>query len=99
MDYSFLIEYLRQKKYITDLEKDILDTGNELQKEPFDRRSAQLQIAKNNAKYPEIAAAITVLPTTVVLPFDQATETDMRYSLNEQLGALAAKELWQLNNQ
>ena len=25
MDYSLLIAYLRQKQYITDLEKDILD--------------------------------------------------------------------------
>ena len=30
MDYSLLIAYLRQKQYITDLEKDILDTWNEL---------------------------------------------------------------------
>ena len=34
MDYSLLIAYLRQKQYITDLEKDILDTWNELQKNP-----------------------------------------------------------------
>lgn len=35
MDYSLLIAYLRQKQYITDLEKDILDTWNELQKTPL----------------------------------------------------------------
>lgn len=52
MDYSLLIAYLRQKQYITDLEKDILDTWNELQKSPFDRSSAQLQIMQNNAKHP-----------------------------------------------
>lgn len=44
MDYSLLIAYLRQKQYITDLEKDVLDTWDELQKSPFDRSSAQLQI-------------------------------------------------------
>ena len=44
MDYSLLIAYLRQKQYITDLEKDILDTWNELQKTPFDYRSAQMQV-------------------------------------------------------
>ena len=54
MDYSLLIAYLRQKQYITDLEKDILDTWNELQKSPFDRNSAQLQIIQNNTKHPEI---------------------------------------------
>ena len=44
MDYNFLIEYLRQKQYLTDLEKDILDTWNELQKNPFDRSAAQKQV-------------------------------------------------------
>ena len=41
MDYSLLIAYLRQKQYITDLEKDVLDTWDELQKSPFDRSSTQ----------------------------------------------------------
>lgn len=36
MDYSFLIDFLRLKHEITSLEKDILDTWNELQKNPFD---------------------------------------------------------------
>ena len=95
MDYNFLIEYLRQKQCITPLEKDILDTWNELQKSPFDRSSAQLQIMQNNAKHPEILAAIKALPTTVVRPFDQVTESDIRYNLEKQLAALAAKEGWQ----
>ena len=92
MDYSLLIAYLRQKQYITDLEKDILDTWDELQKSPFDRSSAQLQIMQNNAKHPEIFAAIKALPTTVIRPFDQVTENDIRYNLGEQLEALAMKE-------
>ena len=92
MDYSLLIAYLRQKQYITDLEKDILDTWNELQKTPFDYRSAQMQVMKNDAKHPEILAAIKALPTTVVRPFDQVTESDIRYNLGKQLEALAVKE-------
>ncbi len=95
MDFSLLIEGLRQARCITPLEKDILDTWNELQKSPFDRSSAQLQIVQNNAKHPEILAAIKALPTTVVRPFDQATDSDIRYNLEKQLAALAAKEGWQ----
>ena len=64
MDYSFLIEYLRQKQYLTDLEKDILDTWNEL-------------------------------PTTVSRHIEQMTEFDIRYNLENQFAALAAKEGWQ----
>ena len=95
MDYSFLIEYLKQKQYLTDLEKDILDTWTELQKNPFDRSAAQKQVVQNNAKHPEIFVAIAALPATETRPFEQATDSDIRYNLEKQLAALAAKEGWQ----
>lgn len=95
MDYSFLIEYLRQKQYLTDLEKDILDTWNELQKNPFDRSAAQKQVIQNNAKHHEIFVAIAALPATETRPFEQATDSDIRYNLEKQFAALAAKEGWQ----
>ena len=95
MDYNFLLEYLRQKQYLTDLEKDILDTWNELQKNPFDRSAAQKQVIQNNAKHPEIFVAIAALPATETRPFEQATDSDIRYNLEKQLAALAAKEGWQ----
>ncbi len=94
MDYSILIALLREKQHLTDLEKDILDTWDELQKFPFDRSSAQLQILQNNARHPEILAAIKALPTTVIRPFNQVTENDIRYNLEKQLVALAVKEGW-----
>lgn len=81
MDCSLLIAYLRQKQYIADLEKDILDTWNELQKTPFDYRSAQMQVMKNDAKYPTVSTEIAALPTTVPKPIEQFTEADIRYNL------------------
>ena len=95
MDYSFLIEYLRQKQYLTDLEKDILDTWNELQKNPMDHSAAQRQVLQNDTKYPEIFFTIKSMPTTVPRPIEQMTEPDIRYNLENQLAALAAKEGWQ----
>ena len=95
MDYSFFIEYLKQKQYLTDLEKDILDTWNELQKNPIDCSAAQKQVIQNNAKHPEIFVAIAALPATETRPFEQATDSDIRYNLEKQLSALAAKEGWQ----
>ena len=65
MDYNILITFLQEKQYLTDLEKDILDTWNELQKNPFDRSAAQRQVLQNDAKYPEIFFAIKSMPTTV----------------------------------
>lgn len=101
MDYSLLIAYLRQKQYITDLEKDILDTWNELQKSPFDRSSAQLQIMQNNAKHPEIFLAIQSLPTTETRPFEQATDSDIRYNLEKQVCSTCSKgrvaEIWPIS--
>lgn len=97
MDYSLLIAYLRQKQHITDLEKDILDTWDELQKSPLDRKSAQAQIAKNNAKYPDVFTAVSSLPTAVLLPFDQVTESDIQYNLVKQLEELSVKEWCSVN--
>ena len=81
MDYSLLIAYLRQKQYITDLEKDILDTWNELQKNPFDRSAAQKQVIQNNAKHPEIFVAFAALRATECRPFVEASDSDIRYFL------------------
>ena len=95
MDYNILITFLQEKQYLTDLEKDILDTWNELQKNPFDRSAAQKQVIQNNAKHPEIFVAIAALPATETRPFEQATDSDIRYNLEKQLAALAAQEGWQ----
>ena len=99
MNYSMLIEYLKQKQYLTDLEKDILDTWNELQKDPLDRKSAQAQIIKNNTKHPDVFTAVSALPTTVIRPFDQVMESDIQYNLEKQLEVLAVKEGRQNNGQ
>ena len=95
MDYNILITFLQEKQYLTDLEKDILDTWNELQKNPFDRSAAQKQVIQNNAKHPEIFVALAALPATETRPFEQATDSDIRYNLEKQLAALAPKEGWQ----
>ena len=97
MALTLLIEGLQQAKCITPLEKDILDTWDELQKDPFDHNSARMQIMKNNESYPEIFAIIAALPMTVVRPYSQATECDIRYNLKSQLTALAVKEGWPIN--
>ena len=89
---SIMIEMLKQKKYITPLEKDILDTWNELQKYPFDIDSAQRQIFSNDINHPKITAMVTAMPTTVKKARDQITEIDLRYLLTMQLSGLIEKE-------
>ncbi len=97
MDYSILINLLREKQYLTDLEKDILDTWNELQKNPFNMHSAAQQVHFNDDKYKDIAAMVAALPTTVKKPCEQITELDLKYNLTMQFTALAAKEGWLTN--
>ena len=89
---SIAIELLKQKKYITTLEKDILDTWNELQKYPFDMNSAERQIVSNDINYPKVAVTVTALPTTVSKPRERVTERDLKYLLTMQLACLVEKE-------
>ena len=89
---SIMIEKLKQKKYITPLEKDILDTWNELQKYPFDMNSAERQVISNDINHPKVAIMVTAMPTTIPKPREQITETDLRYLLTMQLSGLIGKE-------
>ncbi len=93
-----LIKQLKNKGYITDLEKDILDTANEINKNPFDRKSAETKIRSNNTKYPDIFVAISSLPTTAVRPFNQVSDDDVKYNLQNQLEMLCVKKLGDSNN-
>ena len=95
---SIMIEMLKQKKYITPLEKDILDTWNELQKYPFDMDSAEHQIISNDINHPKVAAMVTAMPTTVPKPREQITETDLRDLLTMQLSGLIEKEREETRN-
>ena len=91
MDYSILIALLRAKQYLTDLEKDILDTWDEWKKEPFDYNSAQRQVIEQ-CKIPRDIYCNQVPTMTVTRPLTQMTEADIRYNLENQFIALAAKE-------
>lgn len=95
---SLLIDALRAKRYITPLDKDILDTWNELQKYPFDMNSAERQVVSNDINHPKIAAMVTAMPTTVPKPREQITETDLRYLLTMQLSGLIEKEREEIQN-
>lgn len=87
MDYnSLLFACLKEKEYLTDLEKDILDTWNEIQKVSFDRASAQRQVIQNALKYPELLAVIIAVYSST-----QGT-VDIRDNLEKQLMVLLVKE-------
>ena len=88
---SILIEFLKSQRMIAALEKDILDTWNEYQKNPFDMDSANRQIALNYGNHSDIYEKVNSLPTTLSKPRNQITEIDLRYVLGEQLLFLVDK--------
>lgn len=88
MDFGILIAALKVKQCLTDLEKDILDTWNEIQKNPFDRASAQWQVIQNALKYPELLVVIIAVYSSA-----QGT-VDIRDILEKQLMVLLMKEGW-----
>ena len=89
--FSVLVSVLRAQNHINDLEKDIIDTWNELNKNPFDLESAKRQEFHNRITYPDIQLAIMDMPTTVVKKSDQLDMNDLVYILDCQLGLLIAK--------
>lgn len=97
MDYNSWIKFLRDKYQKTALEKDILDTADELFKNPFDMDTAKKQVLKNNSIHPDICAAIAALPTTERYPNRAPTEEDLGYNLYYQLDFLIMKEVEALN--
>lgn len=90
---SAFINVLRYTNRITPLQKDILDTWDELHKNPFDTESAQKQIVSNNANHQDVFAAITAMPDVIQKPFREMTQEDMIFSLHRQLEGLIAKEM------
>lgn len=94
---SMLIELLKERDVITPLEKDILDTYNELNKKPFDRRAVIQQCQKNNINHPDIFIAISASPTTVLKPWADASNEDVSANLTSQLISLVKKELEVIN--
>lgn len=89
---ALIIAMLKAKQYITPLEKDILDTWNELQKIPLDMDSAEQQILSNDINYPQVSVTVAALPNTVQKSRNQITEMDLQYILSMQLSCLIEKE-------
>lgn len=92
-----VIEWLKQKQFITELEKDILDSWHELQKQPFDRQSLEMKIRENSAKYPEIFIEISMTPGIVTKSFVQVTDEEIKGNLAMQIELLCVKKMEEKN--
>ena len=90
---SALIEQLKVKSVLTDLESDILETSKELSKEPFARSSASLRMGLNYGKYPDIFIEAGIASGGSAQPNYTLSDDAIRDNLQWQLLKLAQKEL------
>ena len=63
-----VLEFLKQKDELSELEKDILSTIMKYIEIPFDRDGAERKIIENNAKYKDIVIVIKMVPGVREIP-------------------------------
>lgn len=95
---SALIETLKIKESITDLESDILETFKEYKRRPFERKSAETRMNLNYAKYKDIFKKVAVVPGVVPIPSSTLSNKDILSNLQYQLVLLAEKERGEQHN-
>lgn len=88
-----VLEYLKHKGKLTELEKDILLAVQICQTKPFNRQAAEKKIVEINVKYTEIYSAVLVTPGINPKPLLVMEDGEVWDSLYLQLGALCSKEL------
>lgn len=91
-----VLEYLKHKGKLTELEKDILLAVQICQSSPFDSVAAKKKIMEFNIKYMEICSSILATPgIKSKLLFDMKDE-EVWESLWIQVEALCGRELWEI---
>ncbi len=95
---STLIEFLKSKKQLSQLESDFVETFKELMKNPFDRRSAELRMGLNYGGYLDIFAEAGIVLGGTAQPNYTLSDDEIRSNLQCQLLKLAGKEQEALRN-
>lgn len=90
--FSALIEILKAKEFLTDLESDILETFKEYRRNPFERKSAEMRMELNYTNYKDIFAKAAVVPGAVLRSSSALSDREIVSNLEYQLSMLAEKE-------
>lgn len=94
-DYHFLeliLNYLKQKGILSDLDKDMLSTIDKFTERTFDRKGSEQKIIENNSRYPDIFLSISAMPGIERRPFDNLTDSEVQNNLFLQIQAMWIKE-------
>ncbi len=90
---SFISESLKAEKFITDLQKAILDTWNESNNQSFDANSMLEKIFENGYNYQEIRTSTISKIIQYMTENKPFAEAELRELLSLQLDILISKEL------
>ena len=90
---DIVLEYLRNKQNLTDLEKDILSSLNKLNEKPFDRSGTEQKLIENNIKYENMLIPMQLGDEAHLLPFAQLSDDEIWNNLYLQVLGLCLKEL------
>lgn len=91
-----VLEYLKHKGKLTELENDILLATQICQSSPFDSEAAKKKIMEFNAKYREVYSSILATPGIKSKPLFDMKDEEVWESLWIQVGALCERELGEI---
>ena len=87
-----VLEFLKLNGTISDLEKDILDTIDKLQKQPFSREDVQKKVADNFRNHWDIIIPVAAAMGGAASPLNLLPDEVLRDNLYAQLLKLCEKE-------
>ena len=76
-----VLEELKNKKLITELEKDIVDAIKVYIKKPFNRRDVELKILEIESKYNYLINFANLVQNPVKCPIDSLNDSELRNNL------------------
>lgn len=94
---DMILEYLKNKKVLTDLEQDIVSSINVLNKVPYNRTDLENKIRENNIKYPDIWFKTMMQPGNVQISFKELSDQQIKESLFMQIQNMYSYSLSTIN--
>lgn len=89
-----VLEELKNKKLITELEKDIIDAIKVFLEQPIDRNNVKTKINEIDLKYNTYPDLVMVMPKDSLCTLDELNDVEMRNNLYLRINAL----LWRKVN-
>ena len=93
-----VLEELKNKKLITELEKDIISAIKVYIKKPFNRRDVELKILEIESKYNYLINFANLVQNPVKCPIDSLNDSELRNNLYSRIIKLLSITRKQNNN-